>query len=97
MNKKVFQKQEWSEAGCLVPKQVKSELLAKEVMAQVFGIQESFMYWMYWKDCDCDYNCNLLGSLKEKCLEKRSGLAKKEIIYHQHNESAQRSLLIDDC
>ena len=85
---------QWTEAGCSVPKKVKSRRSAKKVMASVFWDAEGILLIDYLKKCktiNSEYYCQLLDQLNVKICGKRLGLSKKKIIFHQDNAPAHRS------
>jgi histone-lysine N-methyltransferase SETMAR len=86
----------WTEAGCLVPKKTRSVPSAGRVMASVFWDAESTLFIDYLekgKTITEEYYSNLLTRLDEKIREKRPGLQKKNIIFHQDNAPAHESVL----
>ena len=71
---------------------------AKEdkVMASVFLATEAILFIDYFekgKTITGEYYSNLLIGLDEKIREKRPGLQKKKIIFHQDNAPANKSVL----
>jgi hypothetical protein len=52
-----------------------------------------FFYLAKGKTITGEYYFNLITRLEEKIREKRSGLQKKKIIFHQDNAPAQKSVL----
>jgi len=65
-------------------------------MASVFWDAESILFIDYLekgKTMTREYYSNLLTRLDEKICEKRPGLQKKKIIFHQDNASTHKSVL----
>jgi len=65
-------------------------------MASVFWDAEGILFIDYLekgKTITGEYYCNLLTRLDKKILEKRPGLQKKKIIFHQDNAPAHKSIL----
>lgn len=87
---------EWTEPGCSAPKQVKGTKSAKKVMASIFWDAKGILmidYLQTGKTITGEYYCSLLDQLDIKIREKRPGLTKKKIIYHQDNAPAHKSAL----
>ena len=81
---------QWIEAGSSAPKQVKSERSAKKIMASSFWDAKGVLlidYLEKGKTINSEYYCNLLDQLDKNIREKRPGLQKKTIIFHQDNVS----------
>ena len=79
---------EWCEPGTLAPKRVRVQKSAKKVLASVFWDAKGILFVDYLqsgKTINSDYYCNLLDQLDVKINEKRPGLQKKKIIFHQNN------------
>jgi hypothetical protein len=90
------QSKQWTEAGYSVPKKTKSVPSAGKVMASVFWDAESILFIDYLekgKTKTGEYYSNLLTRLDEKICEKRPGLQKKKIIFHQDSAPTHKSLL----
>ena len=71
------------EAGSL-----KSERSAKKIMASIFWDAKGVLlidYLEKGKTINSEYYCNLLDQLDKNIREKRPGLQKKTIIFHQDN------------
>ena len=82
----IQQSKQWTEAGCSAPK----------VMASMFWDAEGILFIDYLekgKTITGEYYSNLLSKLDEKICEKRPGLQKKKIIFHQDNAPAHKSVL----
>ena len=80
---------QWTEACCSGPS-------AGKVMASVFWDAEGILFIDYLekgKTITGEYYSNLLTRLDEKIREKRLGLQKKKIIFHQDNAPANKSVL----
>ena len=87
---------QWIEAGSSAPKQVKSERSAKKIMASIFWDAKGVLlidYLEKGKTINSEYYCNLLDQLDKNIREKRSGLQKKTIIFHQDNARVHTSFL----
>lgn len=90
------QSKQWTEAGCSGPKKAKSVPSAGKVMASVFWDAKGILlidYLQKGKTITGEYYSNLLTSLDKKIREKRPGLQKKKIIFHQDNAPAHKSVL----
>jgi histone-lysine N-methyltransferase SETMAR len=90
------QSKQWTEAGCSVPKKTRSVPSAGKVMASVFWDAEGILFIDYLEKCKTitgEYYSNLLTRLDEKIHEKRPGLQKKKIIFHQDNAPVHKSVL----
>lgn len=90
------QKAEWTEPGCSAPKQVKWSKSSKKVMASVFWDSKGILlidYLQTGKTINGEYYSSLLDQLDKKIKEKRPGLAKKKIIFHQDNAPAHKGAL----
>ena len=81
---------QWIEAGSSAPKQVKSERSAKKIMA-FFWDAKGVLLIDY--SINSEYYCNLLDQLDKNIREKRPGLQKKTIIFHQDNARVHTSFL----
>lgn len=82
---------EWCEPGSSAPKRVRVQKSAKKVLASVFWDAKGILFIDYLqtgKTINSDYYCNLLNQLDEKIRERRPGLQKKKIIFHQDNAPA---------
>lgn len=82
---------EWYEPGSSAPKRVRVQKSAKKVLASVFWNAKGILFVDYLqtgKTINSDYYCNLLDQLDAKNREKRPGLQKKKIIFHQDNAPA---------
>jgi histone-lysine N-methyltransferase SETMAR len=87
---------EWTEPGCSAPKQVKGSKSSKKIMASVFWDAKGILmidYLQTGKTITGEYYCSLLDQLDVKIREKRPGLKKKKIIFHQDNAPAHKSAL----
>jgi len=86
------QSKQWTEAGCSAPKKTRSVPSAGKVMASVFWDAEGILFIDYLengKTITGEYYSNPLTRLDENVCEKRPGLQKKNIIFHQDNAHAQ--------
>lgn len=87
---------EWTEAGCSAPKQPKWSKSSKKIMASVFWDAKGILlidYLQTGKTITGEYYCSLLDQLDVKIREKRPGLQKKTILFHQDNAPAHKSVL----
>lgn len=87
---------EWCEAGSSAPKRVRVQKSAKKVMASVFWDAKGILlvdYLQTGKTINSEYYRKLLDQLDAKIREKRPGLTKKKIIFHQDNAPAHKSVL----
>ena len=90
------QSKQWTEVGCSAPKKTRSVPSAGKVMASVFWDAEGILFIDYLENGKIitgEYYSNLLTRLDEKICEKRPGLQKKEIIFHQDDAPAHKSVL----
>jgi len=90
------QSKQWTEASFSAPKKTKSVPSARNVMASVFWDAEGILFIDYLekgKTIAGEYYSNLLTRLDEKNREKRPGLQKEKIIFHQDNAPAHKSVL----
>ena len=65
-------------------------------MATVFWDFKGILLIDYLQKCktiNSEYYCNLLDQLNVQIREKRPGLQRKKIIFHQDNEPAHKSVL----
>jgi len=89
---------EWCEPGISAPKRVRVQKSAKKVLVSVFWNAKGILFVDYFqigKTINSDYYCNLLDQLDVKIREKRPGLQKKKIIFHQDNapsHTAQKTI-----
>jgi hypothetical protein len=90
------QSKQWTEAGSSSPKKTRSVPSAGKVMEWVFWDAEGILFTDYLekgKTITGKYYSYLLTRLDENIREKRSGVQKKNIIFHQDNPPAQKSVL----
>ena len=90
------QSKQWTEASCSAPKKTRSVPSAEKVMASVFWDAEDILFIDYLekgKTITGEYYFNLLTRLDRKKCEKRPGLQKKKIIFHQDSAPAHKSIL----
>src|SRR5215475_2968533 len=90
------QPKQCTEAGCSAPKKTRSVPSAGKVVASVFWDAEGILFIDYLekgKTITGEYYSNLLTRLDGKIREKRPGLQKKKIIFHQDNAPAHKSVL----
>ena len=82
---------EWCEPGTSAPKRVRVHKSAKKVLASVFWDAKGILLVDYLQTCktiNSEYYCNLLDPSDAKIREKRPGLQKKKILFHQDNAPA---------
>jgi histone-lysine N-methyltransferase SETMAR len=87
------QSKQWVEAGGSAPKKAKSIASAGKVMASVFWDAKGILlidYLEKGRTITGEYYANLLDQLDAKIQEKRPGLKKKKIIFHQDNAPAHK-------
>ncbi|CAK9833213.1 Histone-lysine N-methyltransferase SETMAR [Anthophora retusa] len=87
---------EWRRKEEAAPVKAKTRLSAGKVMASVFWDAKGILlidYLQTGKTITGEYYSNLLDQLHVKIREKRPGLAKKKIIFHQDNAPAHRGVL----
>ena len=73
------------------PKRVRVQKSARKVLASVFWDAKGILlvdYLQTGKTINSEYYCNLLDQLDAKIREKRPGLQKKKIHFHQDNAPA---------
>lgn len=90
------QSKQWLEAGSSAPKKAKAVLSAGKVMASVFWDAKGILFIDYLekgKTINSAYYTSLLDQLGEKIREKRPGLQRKKIIFHQDNAPVHKSVL----
>jgi histone-lysine N-methyltransferase SETMAR len=90
------QSKQWTEAGCSPPKNTRSVPSARKFMASVFWDTEGILFIDYLengKTITGVYYSSLLTRLDEKIRQKKPGLQKKKIIFHQDNAAAHKSVL----
>ena len=83
-----IQSKQWTEAGCSAPKKAKAVKSAGKVMASVFWDAKGILmidYLPRGQTITGDYYADLLHKLQECIQQKRPGLARKKIIFHQDN------------
>lgn len=88
------QSKQWIEAGKSAPKKAKVVPSAGKVMATVFWDYKGVLlidYLAKGKTINSDYYCNLLDKLDPIIGDKRPGLQKKKIIFHQDNARVHTS------
>jgi hypothetical protein len=82
------QSKQWAEASCSAPKKTRSVSSAGKLMTSVFWDAEGILFIDYLekgKTIPGKYCSNLLTRPDKKIREKRPGLQKKKIIFHQDN------------
>ncbi|CEF59878.1 Transposase, type 1 family-containing protein [Strongyloides ratti] len=89
------QSKEWKNPNSPPPKKVKSMFPSNKVMASIFWDCKGILLIDYLPNGQTitgKYYSNLLDQLDEKIREKRPGLNKKKIIFHQDNARAHTCL-----
>ena len=82
------QSKQWKHVDSPPPKKAKTVQSAGKVMASVFWDAKGILlidYLPRGQTITGQYYANLLDQLKQKIREKRPGLAKKKILFHQDN------------
>lgn len=90
------QSKQWVEVGGSAPKKAKSIASAGKVMASVFWDAKGILlidYLAKGRTITGEYYSNLLDQLDTKIREKRPGLKKKKIIFHQDNAPVHKGAL----
>lgn len=90
------QSKQWKHSGSPPPKKAKTCVSAGKVMASVFWDYKGIIFIDYLpkgQTVTGQYYANLLDKLAEKIREKRPGLAKKKILFHQDNAPAHKSVV----
>lgn len=90
------QSKQWVKAGGPAPKKAKSIPSAGKVMASVFWDAKGILlidYLEKGRTITGKYYSNLLDQLDAKIREKRPGLKKKKIIFHQDNAPVHKGAL----
>lgn len=83
-----LQSKQWTEPGGSAPKKAKTFKSAGKVMASVFWDAKGILmidYLPKGKTINGEYYANLLDQLRQNIHQKRPGLARKKIIFHQDN------------
>lgn len=90
------QSKQWTAKGEPVPKKAKTVRSAGKVMASVFWDAKGILFIDYLekgKTINGPYYASLLDQLKQKIQEKRPGLVKKKILFHQDNAPCHKSVI----
>ena len=90
------QSKQWKHADSPPPKKAKAVRSAGKVMASVFWDAKGILlidYLSTGQTITGQYYANLLDQLQEKIREKRPGLAKKKVIFHQDNARPHTSVV----
>jgi histone-lysine N-methyltransferase SETMAR len=90
------QSKQWTEAGCSAPKKTRSVPSAGKDMAWEFWDAEGILFIDYLENGETitgEYYSNLLTRPDKKICEKRPGLQKKIIIFHQDSAPAHKSFM----
>lgn len=91
-----LQSKQWTEPGGSAPKKAMTMKSAGKIMASVFWDAKGILmvdYLPKGQTINGAYYANLLGMLNEKIREKRPGLARKKIIFHQDNARPHTSIV----
>lgn len=83
-----IQSKQWTESGCSAPKKAKAVKSAGKVMASVFWDSNGILmidYLPKGQTINGEYYANLLDKLQECIEQRRPGLARKKIFFHQDN------------
>lgn len=98
------QSKQWKRSGSPTPKKAKCVLSANKVMASVFWDSKGVIFVDYLpkgETINSGYYCNLLRKLREEIKEKRPGMLRKRILFHQDNArvhtSAETMAVIHEC
>ncbi|KAM8718589.1 hypothetical protein ACLKA7_001318 [Drosophila subpalustris] len=86
---------EWHGAGESRPKRPKTQQLAGKVMASVFWDAHGIIFIDYLQKgqtINSDYYMALLERLKDEIAKKRPHMAKKKVLFHQHNAPCHKSM-----
>jgi histone-lysine N-methyltransferase SETMAR len=78
----------WTKRGEPAPKKAKTVLSAGKVMALVFWDAKGILFIDYLqkgKTINGEYYANLLNRLKTAIAEKRPGMNRKKVLFHQDN------------
>ncbi|XP_026314672.1 histone-lysine N-methyltransferase SETMAR-like [Hyposmocoma kahamanoa] len=89
------QSKQWKRVGSPTPKKAKVILSAGKVMASVFWDAKGIILVDYLKKgetINSDYYCSLLRRLKEEIKEKRPGLLRRKVLFHQDNARVHTSV-----
>lgn len=90
------QSKQWRHSGSPPPKKAKAVASAGKVMASIFWDAKGILlidYLPKGQTITGVYYASLLDKLKQKVNEKRPGLAKKKIIFHQDNARPHTSVI----
>lgn len=90
------QSAQWIGPGETRPKRFKTQTSAGKVLASVFWDANGILfidYLEHGKTINSQYYIALLEKLLEEIHEKRPGMQRKKILYHQDNAPAHRSML----
>ena len=98
------QSKQWKKSDEPTPKKAKAILSAGKVMASVFWDARGVImvdYLSKGQTINSTYYCTLLRRLREEIKEKRPGLLRKKVLFHQHNArihtSVESMAQIRDC
>ncbi|CEF59956.1 Transposase, type 1 family-containing protein [Strongyloides ratti] len=86
---------EWKHPNSPPPKKVKSMFPSRKVMASIFWDSKEILLMDFFPSGQTitgEYYSNLLDQFDQKIREKRPGLSKKKIIFHQNNARAHTCL-----
>ncbi|CAK1581831.1 unnamed protein product [Parnassius mnemosyne] len=89
------QSKHWRRPGSPPPKKAKSILSANKVMASVFWDSKGVIMIDYLErdqNINSDYYCTLLRRLREEIKEKRRGMLRRKVLFHQDNARVHTSV-----
>ncbi|CAK1593061.1 unnamed protein product [Parnassius mnemosyne] len=89
------QSKQWRRPGSPPPKKAKSILSANKVMASVFWDSKGVImidYLERGQNINSDYYCTLLRRLREEIKEKRRGMLRRKVLFHQDNARVHTSV-----
>lgn len=91
-----MQSKQWTEPGCSAPKKAMVVKSAGKVMASVFWDSKGILmidYLPSGQTINGNYYANLLDRLHQNIQQKRPGLIRKKIIFHQDNARPHTSVI----
>lgn len=98
------QSKQWKRSDSPTPKKAKVVLSTNKVMASVFWDAKGIIFVDYLpksQTINSSYYCNLLRRLREEIKEKRPGMLRKKVLFHQDNARVHTSVetmsVIHDC
>lgn len=93
------QSKQWTARGEPTPKKAKTVPSAGKVMATVFWDSKGILlidYLQKGKTITGEYYANLLDKLKTAVVEKRPGMTKKKVLFHQDNAPVHSSHVVTE-